>query len=115
MAAQIEQAHGNEVFFAGKINEQGVVISVSAAARGNSSSVPVNFFQARECSVLIHNHPSSNLSPSRDDLSVASNCSENAQGFYIINNSVTEVYAVMEPVLPRNVTPLDAEQTAFYL
>lgn len=115
MAAQIEQAHGNEVFFAGKINEQGVVISVSAAARGNSSSVPVNFFQARECSVLIHNHPSSNLSPSRDDLSVASNCSENAQGFYIINNSVTEVYAVMEPVLPRTVTPLDAEQTAFYL
>ncbi len=89
---QIEEAGGNEVFFAGIINDQGVVISVQAGSRGNSDSVPVNFSFAREASVLIHNHPSGNLHPSEADLMVASDCSEKAQGFYIVNNSVSEVY-----------------------
>ena len=64
MRRQIQEADGNEVFFAGKINEEGVVVTVVAAARGNTNSVPVNYSQSRKCSVLIHNHPSGNLHPS---------------------------------------------------
>lgn len=115
MRRQIKDADGNEVFFTGTINESGVIISVTAAARGNSNSVPLNYSEARKCSVLIHNHPSGVLYPSQADLNVASDCSENAQGFYIVNNSVTEVYVVMEPVLPVVIKKLDPEDTSFYL
>lgn len=115
MRSQIESAGGNEVFFAGFINESGVVVSVCAAARGSAVSVPVNYSQARKCSVLIHNHPSGVLVPSDADLAVASDCSQNAQGFYIINNQASDVYVVMEPVLPRVIKKLDAGQVSFLL
>ena len=68
MRAQIKNASGNEVFFSGLINESGVVVSVSVGARGSLNSVPVNFSQKRNCSVLIHNHPSGNLKPSPQDI-----------------------------------------------
>lgn len=112
---QIKEAGGNEVFFAGYINEEGVVVSVIASARGNINSVPVNYSEARKSSVLIHNHPSGYLNPSDADLNVASDCSENAQGFYIINNDVTEVYVVMEPILPVVIKKIDPQKTSGYL
>ena len=115
MKRQIEMAGGNEVFFAGIINAEGVVISVQAGSRGNSDSVPVNFSFAREASVLIHNHPSGNLHPSDADLMVASDASEKAQGFYIVNNDVSEVYVVMEPIKPVVTKKLDCDETALYL
>lgn len=115
MKRQIEMAGGNEVFFAGIINAEGVVISVQAGARGNSDSVPVNFSFAREASVLIHNHPSGFLHPSDADLMVASDASEKAQGFYIVNNDVSDVYVVMEPIKPLVTKKLDSDETALYL
>ena len=115
MKRQIENAGGNEVFFVGEINPEGVVVSVRAAARGNSESVPVNFAEARTASVLIHNHPNGFLHPSDADLMVASDASEKAQGFYIVNNDVSEVYVVMEPIKPVVTKTLDSEQTAVYL
>ena len=112
---QIKEAEGNEVFFAGFVDEAGLVISVYAAARGNEHEVPVNFSEARKCGVLIHNHPSGNLQPSDADLSIAARCNESAQGFYIINNEVTEVYAVMEPIKPVVTIKLQPDATARYL
>lgn len=115
MKEEIKAAGGNEVFFVGKINEDSVVVSVKAFARGNINSVPINFHASYEASVLIHNHPSGNLHPSEADLSIASDCSERAQGFYIINNDATDVYAVMEPIPPKKTIKLDVEKTASYL
>lgn len=115
MKRQIEHADGSEVFFTGKINALGLITSVKAAARGNDHEVPVNVTEARECSVLIHNHPGGNLHPSEADMAVAENSSANAQGFYIINNDVTDVYVVVEPVLPKIIKKLDIEDTALYL
>ncbi|MDE6773431.1 MAG: helicase, partial [Treponemataceae bacterium] len=112
---QIIEADGNEVFFSGAINEAGVVVSVTAAARGDAHSVPVNYAEARKGSVLIHNHPSGNLHPSEADLRIASDCAENAQGFFIVNNTVSEVYVVMEPVKPVVITRLDEARVAYYL
>ena len=43
------------------------MVSVSVGARGSLNSVPVNFSQKRNCSVLIHNHPSGNINPSIKD------------------------------------------------
>ncbi|MBQ3965710.1 MAG: helicase [Treponema sp.] len=115
MKRQIIGADGNEVFFSGMINETGIVISVTTAARGDEHSVPVNYTEARKGSVLIHNHPSGNLHPSAADLQIASDCSEKAQGFFIVNNDVSEVYVVMEPIKPVVIKKLDEETAASYL
>ncbi len=112
---QIKDAGENEVFFAGFIDETGLVVSVYAAARGNEHEVPVNFTEARKSAVLIHNHPSGNLKPSGADLAIASRCNESAQGFYIINNEVTEVYVVMEPIKPTVTVKLQPDAAAHYL
>ena len=113
--SEIASSNENEVFFVGEINHDGKVISVSVGSRGNLHSVPVNQDLKRKGSVLIHNHPGGNLTPSDADLSVAAVSSENAQGFYIINNDVTEIYVVVEPVLPKVIKKLDVDDAAFYI
>ena len=115
MRREIENAGGNEVFFTGIIDADGKIISVNVGSRGNSDSVPVNFSESRTASVLIHNHPGGNLHPSDADLIVASDASEKAQGFYIVNNDVSEVYVVMEPIKPVITKKLDCEETSVYL
>ena len=113
--SEIASSNENEVFFVGEINHDGKVTSVSVGSRGNLHSVPVNQDLKRKGSVLIHNHPGKNLTPSDADLSVAAVSSENAQGFYIINNDVTEIYVVVEPVLPKVIKKLDVDDAAFYI
>lgn len=113
--SEIASSNENEVFFVGEINHDGKVTSVSVGSRGNLHSVPVNQDLKRKGSVLIHNHPGGNLTPSDADLSVAAVSSENAQGFYIINNDVTEIYVVVEPVLPKVIKKLDVDDAAFYI
>ena len=113
--SEIASSNENEVFFVGEINHDGKVTSVSVGSRGNLHSVPVNQDLKRKGSVLIHNHPGGNLTPSDADLSVAAVSSENAQGFYIINNDVTEIYVVVEPVLPKVIKKLDVDDVAFYI
>lgn len=112
MRREIERAGGNEVFFVAKTNGNGVVTSAKALSRGDGHSVPINFGESREPCVLIHNHPGGNLTPSEADMAAASRANENSQGFYIVNNSVTEIYVVMEPVLAKRLEPLDAEFAA---
>lgn len=115
MRKSIEEAEGNEVFFAGRINEDGVVCAVSDAAHGNKMSVLVHREESRSCDVLIHNHPGGNLSPSQADIQVAQNASENAQGFFIINNAVSEVYVVVAPVKPKVIKKIDEQRAGEYL
>ena len=112
MRREIERAGGNEVFFVGAINENCLVTSVRAASRGDAHSVPINFYESHEPCVLIHNHPGGDLTPSEADMNAASRANENLQGFYIINNSVTEVYVVMEPVPPKKMHALDVDGAA---
>lgn len=115
MRREIERACGNEVFFVAKTNENGIVTSVKALSRGNEHSVPIHFSESREPGVLIHNHPGGNLTPSEADMAAASRANENSQGFYIVNNAVTEVYVVMEAVLAKKLEMLDAENAASYI
>ena len=115
LAAAIEEAQGNEVFFAGNINEDGLVTEVQVGSRGNENEVPVNFDLLSNCSVLIHNHPGGNLKPSGADLAVAENSAANAKGFYIINNEVSDIYVVVEAVRPKKVNKLEIEKSANYI
>ena len=111
----IEEADGNEVFFTGKINGEGIVVSVKIGARGSINTVPVNFSDTREACVLIHNHPSGHLHPSEADLNVAAEASENAQGFYIINNDVSDVYVVVEPIKPKVIVKINEDEAGGYI
>ncbi|WP_295799699.1 helicase C-terminal domain-containing protein [uncultured Treponema sp.] len=113
--SDIEDADGNEVFWAGKINLEGIVVSVQAGARGNENSVVVNKNTAREGNVIIHNHPSGNLSPSEADQNIAYNASDTSLGFYIVDNEVSRVYVVVEPVKPKKIELLNEDETAFFL
>ena len=115
MRSAIEEADGNEVFFVGRINDDGLIVSVELGARGNEDSVIVNENYARGGNVLIHNHPSGYLRPSEADQSIAYNASDTSMGFYIINNDVTDVYAVVEPIKPRKLKKTDPDAAAFYL
>ena len=111
----IEEADGNEVFFTGRLNENKIVCQVKIGSRGNEHTVPLNFNDMRSGEVLIHNHPSGNLTPSGADLGVAAEVSQNGKGFYIINNSATDIYVVVEPVMPKKITRLSEEKSSFYI
>ena len=112
MKSDVQQADGNEVFWTGIIDEQGIVTEVKAGARGNENSVIVNSSFAREGHVLIHNHPSGILYPSEADQITASNSSDTSLGFYIVNNDISDVYVVVEPVKPKKIELLDADEVA---
>jgi len=107
MADAIKEANGNEVFFTGTLNGEGILLDVLVASRGHESAVPEIQSAVEHAEVLVHNHPSGNLQPSDADLDIASHVAESGLGFYIVNNSVTSVYVVVEPVLKREKIPLD--------
>ena len=115
MKKDVSDASGNEVFWVGIINEDGIVVKIEAASRGNADSVVVNRTASRNGHVLIHNHPGGNLTPSEEDEAVAFNATDTSHGFYIVNNSVSKVYVVVEPVKPKKTYFLDENECAFLL
>ncbi len=108
----ILEAEENEVFFTGQIDENGIVTSVKVGSRGTDSEVPVNFYDTKSSSVIIHNHPSGNLTPSQADLSVAENMAQNGIGFYIVNNNVNNIYVVVEPIKPKIIHKIERENAS---
>lgn len=115
MKADIAEAGGCEVLWSGRINNEGIVESVTAGARGNGHSVVIHRGIAREGHVLIHNHPGGNLLPSEADQATAAGASDTSLGFYIIDNDVSRVYVVVEPVRPKKMRLLKENEASFYL
>lgn len=115
MVAAIEEVGGREVFFAGALNAEGVVIRVRVWARGTEGAVPAVMEGLQKGEVVIHNHPGGNIAPSDADLQLASVFGFNGHGVYIVDNAVTRVYVVVEPFLDKDRTPLDADELADFL
>ncbi len=115
IARAIADSGGNEVFFVGNLDGEGIVVAVEVASRGHESAVPVISSAVDRAEVLIHNHPSGNLTPSDPDLEIASRTADSGLGFYIVNNDATEVYVVVEPVLNREKKPISEDEVALYL
>jgi len=109
---EIAESDGQEVLFVGHIDGEGLVESVEAYARGNISSVavPVEFCDPGD--VIIHNHPSGTLRPSDRDVAVSASLSESGIGSMIVDNDVTSVYVLVEPVPPETIVLLDEEELA---
>lgn len=98
MRQEIAEANNNEVFFCATLRED-VLTDIQVMARGNQSSVPAPVqAQPGKCLVVIHNHPSGDLTPSGADITAASRLAREGIGFAIVDNSVSEAYILVEPV-----------------
>lgn len=111
----VRGAFGNEILAVGTCDGNGMVAEIHIAARGDGRQVPALTDQMERGEVIIHNHPSGDLTPSGPDMQVASELGRKGIGFYIIDNPVVSVYAVSEPVLLREITALDPVSLCSYL
>lgn len=111
----IEEASGNEVFFVGSFTEGTVIDEVRVVARGNNNSVPAVVDSALPGEVVIHNHPSGNLTPSEQDIRIASVFGNEGIGFYIVDNDASRIYVVVEPFSEREIEPLDMDKIRGHL
>jgi DNA repair proteins len=85
---EIAACGGNEVFFLGRTDESQVVVGVEALARGSKDAVAAIMINVSFGDVVIHNHPSGSLTPSRADLEIAAILGNQGVGFYIVDNLV---------------------------
>lgn len=105
----IADAQEREVFLIGHPDADGVVVAVDVLARGNATSVTAVTQFARFGDVAIHNHPSGVLEPSDADVTLASLMALEGIATIIVNNDVTAVYVVVEPMQPPKRVPLDEQ------
>ena len=112
LRAAIQEAGGREVFCVGNRGTGGVVHEVTVAARGNRHAVPVLAPYVDGADLLIHNHPSGELEPSAADLAVAAYVGEQGKGFCIVDNEVSRIYVVAEPIPGRELRSLDNRELA---
>lgn len=115
IAATIKEAGGNEVFFVGSIAENSLIDDVKVVARGNDNAVPAILDSAVPGDVVIHNHPSGRLTPSGQDIKIASVFGNEGIGFYIVNNRASRVYVVVEPYSKKEIEPLNPDDIKEFL
>ncbi len=115
MREAIEDAEGHEVLFVGSFGENGLVDEIHEAARGDESAAPALYPFMEKGEVVLHNHPSGLLKPSSADMQVAGRLGNQGVGFYLVDNDVSRIYCVSEPVSTKQETPLNMEECAGYL
>ncbi|MDW7681882.1 MAG: DEAD/DEAH box helicase, partial [bacterium] len=104
---EIMDIDGAEVFFIGKTNDDLIVEQVQVVARGNEFMVPIVEEAANRSDVIIHNHPSGTIQPSSADLMVSQQLSKIGVASYIINNSVDQLFVIIEPFPKQGELRLD--------
>jgi ATP-dependent DNA helicase DinG len=111
----ILDAGGNEVFCLGRTDGDRRVAAVEVLARGHASAVPAILQRCRPGDVVIHNHPSGDLTPSDADLEIASRLGNMGTGCYIVDNAVTRLYRVVEALTPPARRTVEAGEVAALL
>ncbi len=110
LMSEIEDAGGNEVFAAGRLDAEGKVAEILVAARGTKSAVPALAGFLERGDVIIHNHPSGSLQPSDADILIAAEAGSSGVGSYIVDNAVARVTVVAEPVRRKAYILLDEDE-----
>lgn len=110
LRAEISESEGNEVFVLGFLDEDRLVSRYEVISRGHKSAVLALPARWEEADVLIHNHPSGNLTPSDNDLAIASRAADAGLGAYILDNDVHRVYIIAEAAKKRSRRSLDADK-----
>src|SRR6185369_1989120 len=111
---EIAACGGNEVFFLGRTDESQVVVGVEALARGSRDAVAAIMINVSFGDVVIHNHPSGNLTPSRADLEIAAILGNQGVGFYIVDNLVEQTYQAVSPFVRKKVEYLSLPEIDSY-
>src|SRR5680860_648064 len=106
---EIKRAGGREVTFLAEVGPDRVLTNARCVARGNRSAVLAVAKDAAQGSVMLHNHPSGVMEPSDADLAVAATLFEEGLGSAIVDNEASSLYVVVEPPLPRVISPLDLD------
>ncbi len=111
---EIASCGGNEVFFLGKTDESQVVVTVDPLARGSKDAVAAIMINVSFGDVVIHNHPSGILTPSRADLEIASILGNQGVGFYIVDNLVEQTYQAVSPFVRKKIEYLSLPEIDSY-
>ncbi len=111
----IADAGGNEIYFLGACDNTGRIDGIRVLARGNAHAVPALLQVPRPGEVVIHNHPSGVLQPSDADLNIASTLGNDGIGTYIVDNTATRIYVVVEPHHQTAPVQLDGSETVSLL
>lgn len=98
--AAIRLAGGNEVCFACGVDDEGTVETARVVSRGDVTSVLALPGFAERGEMLVHNHPSGELTPSDADMGVAARLYDDGVGFGIVDNDAQHLYVVVE--IPKN-------------
>ena len=106
----IKEAGDNEVFVLGQTDAERRVVQIEVLARGSEKAVPAILQTCSYGDVVIHNHPGGNLKPSGADIEVASQFGSLGVGFYIVDNSVDNLYRVVEAFAEKNLEKIGHEQ-----
>src|SRR5689334_23183106 len=109
MRAAIRLAGGREVCFVCTLDEDGVIRTARAVARGDAGSVLALPGFAQPGEMLVHNHPSGLLEPSHADYEVAARIHQDGIGFGIIDNDSRDLYVVVEVPKLKPETRLDTD------
>lgn len=107
----IEDSSGQEVYLVANIDSDlNKVTEYKLMARGNHHMVPAIISDLKPGNIIIHNHPSGDLTPSAADIRLASRTGNNGIGFIIINNKVSRAYVVVEPKQPEEEKLLNEQE-----
>jgi ATP-dependent DNA helicase DinG len=107
---EIARARGNEVCFLLAVTAEGRLIEPRVVARGHSSAVLAVAHDFEPGNLLLHNHPSGDLTPSDADLAVAERLWAEGLGFAITDNEVGSLYVVVAPPPERRTRPLNGSE-----
>ncbi|MGD8279291.1 MAG: helicase C-terminal domain-containing protein, partial [Gemmatimonadota bacterium] len=107
---EVARAHGNEVCFIAEVEESGTIPSVRAVARGHGTAVLAAVREAEAGDLVIHNHPSGDLTPSEADLRIAADLYASSIGLAITDSEARELYVVVEPPSARTLELLDEDE-----
>ncbi len=107
LRAAIRDAQGVEVFAIGDVVD-GEVKALTVTCRGQMDRVIALLDRPRAGQVVIHNHPSGELTPSHADLELGHLYGEDGVGMVIVDSAVTRSNWVVEPHAPKPV-PIDRE------
>jgi ATP-dependent DNA helicase DinG len=109
---EVRRARGNEVCFAATLEPDGSINELRPVARGHRSAVLAAAQGLPPGTLLIHNHPSGDLTPSDADLGVAAQLYAAGLGLAITDNDAAELYVVVEPPHTHELELLDPDAIA---
>lgn len=113
LRSAIRAAAGVEVFAIGDV-EDGTVTSLVITCRGQADRVTALVDRPRSGQVVIHNHPSGNLTASDADMQLGALYGENGVGVVIVDSQVTRSNWVIEPYVRKAKPVPDDALVAFF-